>query len=418
MLHQFGISGSAAVGHSLGELTALHWAGAFGEEALLRIARARGRAMAELGSPTGAMAAISTRAEAVKPLLVNRVSIVGFNSPRQTVVAGEAGAVASVIAAAQTRGLSAVKLAVSHAFHTSLVAAATPELARHLAAESILGCGRAVFSTVTGTRLQAKEDLRQLLIRQVTSPVRFTEAFAAADTEVDCWIEVGPGHVLSGHLRAKECLAEIEPDTAAQWFGRYLPGDLVLGDAGARDAAIHCVQACIPHRRLLPIGVERIELGGAPCTAKMRQAIQNGPTTFLLHARERRHEGDTFTYDLSLLSCDGCVLERWTGLRLRAVEDLKRESAWPAALLSPWLERKAEELIPGALISVAVEEAKQSSADGRKVGQASRLPGERFSASGEFASASPTPGVWRWFSIGRQKYGGSQGDRTFIGVLI
>ena len=104
------------------------------------------------------------------------------------------------------------------------------------------------------------------------------------------------------HLRLKECLAEVEPDTAAEWFGRYLPGDLVLGDAGARDAAIHCVQACIPHRRLLPIGIERIDLGGAPCMAKMRQAIQSGPTTFLLHARERRREGDTFTYDLALLT--------------------------------------------------------------------------------------------------------------------
>ena len=158
------------------------------------------------------------------------------------------------------------------------------------------------------------------------------------------------------HLRAKECLAEIEPDTAAQWFGRYLPGDLALGDAGARDAGIHCIQACIPHRRLLPIGVERIELGGAPCMKKMREAMQAGPTKFLLHARERRQEGDTFTYDLELLSCDGCVLERWTGLRLRAVEDLKRTTPWPAGLLSPWLERKTEELIPGAAVSVAVEE--------------------------------------------------------------
>ena len=77
----------------------------------------------------------------------------------------------------------------------------------------------------------------------------------------------------------------------------------------------------------------------------------------LLHARERRREQETFTYDLELLSCDGCVLERWIGLRLRAVEDLKRTTAWPVALLSPWLERKAEECMPGAEISVALEAA-------------------------------------------------------------
>jgi enediyne polyketide synthase len=156
------------------------------------------------------------------------------------------------------------------------------------------------------------------------------------------------------HLSAKECLAELEPDTSAEWFGRYLPGDLALGDAGARDAAIHCIQACIPHRRLLPIGVERIELGGAPCMAKMRQSISEGPTRFLLHARQRRQEEDTFTYDLDLLSCDGCILERWTGLRLRAVENIERTAAWPAALLGPWLERKVEEWIPEAGISVSV----------------------------------------------------------------
>ena len=48
------------------------------------------------------------------------------------------------------------------------------------------------------------------------------------------------------HLRATECLAEIEPDRDVAWFARYLPGDLLLGDAGARDAGIHAVQACIP----------------------------------------------------------------------------------------------------------------------------------------------------------------------------
>jgi enediyne polyketide synthase len=162
------------------------------------------------------------------------------------------------------------------------------------------------------------------------------------------------------HLRAKECLAEIEPDTMAQWFGRYLPANLVLGDAGARDGAIHCIQACIPHRRLLPIGIGHIELGGAPCMKKMREAMQAGPTKFLLRARERRQEGDILTYDLELLSCDGCVLERWTGLRLRAVEDLKRTTPWPAALLSPWVERKAGELA-GSGLSVMLTIANENS---------------------------------------------------------
>src|SRR5262249_14836115 len=58
VLKQFGVTASVAVGHSLGEITALHWAGSFDEEALMRIARVRGQAMAQLGSPVGTMAAI------------------------------------------------------------------------------------------------------------------------------------------------------------------------------------------------------------------------------------------------------------------------------------------------------------------------------------------------------------------------
>ena len=50
-------------------------------------------------------------------------------------------------------------------------------------------------------------------------------------------------------LRAKECVVQLEPDTKSAWFSRYLPQERVLGDTGVRDAAIHAIQACIPHAR-------------------------------------------------------------------------------------------------------------------------------------------------------------------------
>ena len=59
VMHEFGVTAEAAIGHSLGEITALHWGKVFDEETLLRIARVRGAGMAELGSPTGAMLAIA-----------------------------------------------------------------------------------------------------------------------------------------------------------------------------------------------------------------------------------------------------------------------------------------------------------------------------------------------------------------------
>jgi enediyne polyketide synthase len=202
LLSELGLKASVAVGHSLGEITALHWAGAFDRRTLLRIARVRGRAMARLGSPTGAMAVISASAKEVGTLLdSNGVSIVGFNSPGQTVISGEALAVANLAARAQARGLRAVQLPVSHAFHTPLVGAATAILGEQLSQERLTPLRGRIFSTVTGAALDAGHDLRDLLCTQVTLPVRFDQALAAAADAVDLFVEVGPGRVLSGLAR-------------------------------------------------------------------------------------------------------------------------------------------------------------------------------------------------------------------------
>src|SRR5215212_2119147 len=104
-LNEFGITAHVAVGHSLGELTALHWAGAMNQLALLRIASARGKAMADLGSPTGAMASIRAGHQQVEGLLNGEpVAIAGLNSPRQTVVSGEKDVVAAVADRARSQG--------------------------------------------------------------------------------------------------------------------------------------------------------------------------------------------------------------------------------------------------------------------------------------------------------------------------
>lgn len=198
-LSHLGISAQVAVGHSLGEITALHWAGVLSEEAVLRIATIRGQAMTELGSPMGAMASISAGQHEVEALLNgDPVVIAGLNSPRQTVISGAETAVAAFVARAQAKGLNAVKLPVSHAFHSPLVAAAGPALAKHLAREEFHSLQRVVASTVTGARYESNEDLRKLLHRQVTSPVRFMDAVSAVIDKVDLLIEVGPGKVLSG----------------------------------------------------------------------------------------------------------------------------------------------------------------------------------------------------------------------------
>lgn len=105
VLASLGIEAVTAAGHSLGELTALHWAGAMDEAGLLRAAAARGRIMAQASDGGGAMASVVAPPEAVVPLLIGEpVVIAGYNSPRQTVVSGPADAVKRVCErAASTR---------------------------------------------------------------------------------------------------------------------------------------------------------------------------------------------------------------------------------------------------------------------------------------------------------------------------
>ncbi len=138
-------------------------------------------------------------------------------------------------------------------------------------------------------------------------------------------------------------MADIAADGQFEWFSRYLAADLMLGDPAARDAAIHAVQACIPHARLLPIGVEKIVPGRLDAT-----------DTWSVHAKEQYRDGDLFVYDLSIVAHDGTCLERWEGLRLKKVEAIAHSGPWSEALLGPYLERRLQELVSGSHVSVSL----------------------------------------------------------------
>jgi enediyne polyketide synthase len=200
VLSRLGITAAVAVGHSLGEFTALHWAGSLDETSLLRIARARGHAMAEIDGPSGAMLSVAAGRQAVEQILNGEgVVIAGLNSPTQTVLSGDAIEINAVARRAEARGLRTTLLRVSHAFHSSLVASAGTGLSAQLEREEFGPLQRRVFSTVTGVHLIGAVDLRALIRDQITSPVRFMEAVnAAAATGVDLWLEAGPGRTLCG----------------------------------------------------------------------------------------------------------------------------------------------------------------------------------------------------------------------------
>src|SRR5262249_21679582 len=135
VLAELGIEGVVAAGHSLGELTALHWAGAMEEAAVVAAATARGRIMAEMSAGGGTMAGIAAEPDGARPLLAGeRVVSGGYNSPRQTVVSGPVAAVDRVCAQATARNLATMRINVSHAFHSELVAPAAAELRTYLRA--------------------------------------------------------------------------------------------------------------------------------------------------------------------------------------------------------------------------------------------------------------------------------------------
>jgi enediyne polyketide synthase len=199
VLSMLGIQAVGAVGHSLGELTSLHWAGGMDESALLGLAAVRGQVMAEASVGGGAMASIATSPEVVQLLLQGEpVVIAGYNGPLQTVISGPADAVDRICKLAVEQGLVMTRVHVSHAFHSPAVAPAAAQLDAHLADQGFAPLTGSVFSTVTGEVLSADTQVRDLLVRQVLEPVRFDAALRRMASGIDLLLEVGPGRVLSG----------------------------------------------------------------------------------------------------------------------------------------------------------------------------------------------------------------------------
>lgn len=198
LLQRLGIEASVAVGHSLGELAALHWAGAYDVATLLDLAKTRGQMMNQYVLQTGIMASIGDNQRTVEGLLNGRVvAIAGLNSPQQTVISGDPIGVKAAIAHAQAQGLRAIPLPVSHAFHSPLMAAMVDPFAEYLVHLPFTSLQKTVISTVTGERMISGTDLRSQLCRQLTDPVRFMEAVTLAAQDVDLLIEVGSGQILS-----------------------------------------------------------------------------------------------------------------------------------------------------------------------------------------------------------------------------
>ena len=219
-----GLAPAWMAGHSLGEFTALVCAGALGYADAIALVAQRGRFMQEaVPAGAGAMAAVlgladdqiaAVCAQAAQGGILQPVN---FNSPGQVVIAGEAAAVERGIAAAKAAGAKrAILLPVSVPSHCALMRPAAERLAVTLAAITLEAPRIPVLHNVTVDAVADPAAIRERLVRQLYSPVRWVETVRClADQEVGLLLEAGPGKVLTGLTKRiddrLEALAVLDP---------------------------------------------------------------------------------------------------------------------------------------------------------------------------------------------------------------
>jgi [acyl-carrier-protein] S-malonyltransferase len=201
-----GLQPDYVIGHSVGEFTALAATSSVETAESISLVRERGLAMDEAARESdGSMAAILGLDDSVVEQLCADIPGVwpaNYNCPGQIVVSGEQDAVDEVCAKAEELGARrTVKLKVSGAFHSPLVARAAERLRPALERVRFKDPVAPFMSTVTA-KIEPAQRLAGLLVDQLTAPVRFTQAARELmRSGVTTFVEVGPGNVLSGLVK-------------------------------------------------------------------------------------------------------------------------------------------------------------------------------------------------------------------------
>jgi [acyl-carrier-protein] S-malonyltransferase len=205
-MRERGLEADVVVGHSVGEFAALAAAGSLETGEAIGLVRERGLAMAEAAKQRpGTMAAILGLADEEVEKLCRRIVGVwpaNYNCPGQIVISGEHEAVEECCAEAESLGARrAVRLKVSGAFHSPLVARAADRLRPAVDRVRFPEPLTPFMSTVTA-RIEPAQKLATLLVDQLTAPVRFTQAATELiRSGATTFVEVGPGNVLSGLVK-------------------------------------------------------------------------------------------------------------------------------------------------------------------------------------------------------------------------
>jgi [acyl-carrier-protein] S-malonyltransferase len=197
-------------GHSLGEYSALVAAEALTFEDGLKLVRLRGELMQQASvEHPGTMAAIvGLDSKIVNELCIEAsaggiVQAANFNSPGQIVISGSTAGVRKAMVLAKTQGAKIVKeLPVSGAFHSPLMESAQAGLKAALERTEIRDTSVPVYANVTARPMRYADEIRNLLLRQLISPVRWDESVTNMITDgAATFVEIGPGKVLQGLVK-------------------------------------------------------------------------------------------------------------------------------------------------------------------------------------------------------------------------
>jgi acyl transferase domain-containing protein/NADPH:quinone reductase-like Zn-dependent oxidoreductase/acyl carrier protein len=205
----YGVEPAAVVGHSIGELAALHVAGVLSLDDAVRIVWHRGRIM-QRATGNGKMAAAAISEADARALVLSigpELSIAAVNAPRSVVLSGTAPALDAALSKLSAQGVSHRALPVSYAFHSAQMDAFQPELVAAIGALQTSPSRIAVYSSVTGAELDDGAVDAGYFGRNLRQTVRFAAAIDALQaSQLDAFVELSPHPVLASSIA--ECLAE------------------------------------------------------------------------------------------------------------------------------------------------------------------------------------------------------------------
>ena len=205
LLVDYGITPKAVAGHSLGEFAALYAAGVLSVHDTLRLAATRGKLMAE--SADGTMVAVkSLNASDVQQIVEatdsSSLVVANLNTPEQTIVSGDIASVEKFEKMLSDAGQRFVRLNVSGAWHSPLVAPAAIKFKEVLDTATWNEPKVDVYLGALGERVSSADQIHEIMTRQITSPVYWHKTVESMISEgVSDFLEVGPGKVLRGLMR-------------------------------------------------------------------------------------------------------------------------------------------------------------------------------------------------------------------------